>query len=35
MGLGSFAECGYRLGNVNATTAKKARQIHAMIAKAE
>lgn len=34
MGLGSFAECGYRLARVNPTTAKRARQIHAIVAKA-
>lgn len=31
MGLGNFAECGYRLAKVNPVTAKKAQQIVAMV----
>jgi hypothetical protein len=31
MGLGNFAECNYRLNQVNPVTAKKARQILAMV----
>jgi hypothetical protein len=34
MGLGNFAECGYRLAKVNPVTARKARQIHAILASA-
>lgn len=34
MGLGNFAGCGYRLANVNPVTARKARQIHAILASA-
>jgi hypothetical protein len=33
MGLGNFADCGYRLAKVNPVTAKKARQVHALVAK--
>jgi hypothetical protein len=32
MGLGNFAGCGYRLAKVNPVTARKARQIHAILA---
>jgi hypothetical protein len=32
MGLSSFAQCQYRLANVNATTARKCRQINEMLA---
>src|SRR4051812_49270735 len=30
MGLANFAECRYRLANVNPVTAKRARQVHAL-----
>jgi hypothetical protein len=33
MGLTNFAECGYRLAKVNSVTARKCRQIHAMVEK--
>ena len=33
MGLSKFAVCGYRLANVNAGTAKKCRQVHALVEK--
>ncbi len=35
MGLANFAECDYRLANVNPVTAEKCRQIHLMIARAQ
>ena len=34
MGLGNFAECNYRLARVNPVTAKKAKQVHALVTKA-
>jgi hypothetical protein len=33
MGLANFAECKYRMANVNPVTARKARQIHQLMAK--
>jgi len=33
MGLSHFAVCGYRMANVNPVTAKKCRQVHAMVEK--
>jgi hypothetical protein len=33
MGLSNFAECRYRLANVNPVTARKAREIHSLIEK--
>jgi hypothetical protein len=33
MGLSKFAVCGYRLANVNAETARKCRQVHALVEK--
>lgn len=32
MGLSNFAECNYRLTNVNSTTARKAREVHQLVA---
>jgi hypothetical protein len=34
MGLGNFAECDYRLANVNPVTAKKAKAIHNLVHRA-
>jgi hypothetical protein len=34
MGLSNFAECNYRLAKVNPVTARKCREIHAMMQKA-